>query len=120
MTHVSRSLLISSALVLALLSAALPARAMEGAALERGTAIIDPLALRELDLGEHRASRTDRVGFGLRPFFPTRPSALVSPLTGSCSIASCSIPRARGSCWLESSTAWTVPMCRQRPAARSG
>src|SRR6266481_5642247 len=71
MTHVSRSLLISSALVLALLSAALPARAMEGAALERGTAIIDPLALRELDLGEHRASRTDRVGFGLRPFIPT-------------------------------------------------
>ena len=44
---------------------------MEGAALERGTAIIDPLALRELDLGEHRASRTDRVGFGLRPFIPT-------------------------------------------------
>ena len=44
---------------------------MEGAALERGTAIIDPFALRELDLGEHRASGTERSGFGLRRFIPT-------------------------------------------------
>ncbi len=44
---------------------------MEGAALERGTAIIDPFALRELDLGEHKASGIDRAGFGLRPFIPT-------------------------------------------------
>ncbi len=44
---------------------------MEGAALERGTAIIDPFALRELDLGEHKASGIDRAGLGLRPFIPT-------------------------------------------------
>jgi hypothetical protein len=37
--------------ILVLLCGALPARAIEGAALERGTAIIDPLALRELDHG---------------------------------------------------------------------
>jgi hypothetical protein len=85
MTHASRSLLIRSALVLALvsdaLSWALPARAMEGAALERGTAIIDPFALRELDLGEHRASGNDRAGFGLRPFIPTaRPDS--APILG--------------------------------------
>src|SRR6266436_6474645 len=71
MTHASRSLLIRSAVILALISSALPARAMEGAALERGTAIIDPFALRELDLGEHKASGIDRAGFGLRPFIPT-------------------------------------------------
>jgi hypothetical protein len=47
---------------------ALPARAAENAALERGAAIIDPLALRELELGEHRTSALDRVGFGLRLF----------------------------------------------------
>src|SRR5258705_3338833 len=34
-----------------LLSAFLPGQAVETAALERGTAITDPLALRELDLG---------------------------------------------------------------------
>lgn len=45
----------------AVLCGALPARAGQGAALERGAAIIDPLALRELD----------RAGFGLRPFIPT-------------------------------------------------
>jgi len=44
------------------------ARAMDGAPLERGAAIIDPLALRELELGEHRTSAIDHVGFGLRPF----------------------------------------------------
>jgi hypothetical protein len=69
MTHASRSLLVISALVLAAFSGA--SRAIEGAALERGTAIIDPFALRELDLGEHRASGTDRAGFGLRRFVPT-------------------------------------------------
>jgi hypothetical protein len=69
MTHASRSLLVISAVVLALFSSA--SRAMEGAALERGTAIIDPFALRELDLGEHRASGTERSGFGLRRFIPT-------------------------------------------------
>jgi hypothetical protein len=64
MTHASRSLL---ALVFALVFSAQPSRA----ALERGTAIIDPFALRELDLGEHRASGINRAGFGLRPFVPT-------------------------------------------------
>jgi hypothetical protein len=53
---------------LVLLCCALPARAAQNAVLERGTAIIDPLALRELELGEHRTSALDRVGFGLRPF----------------------------------------------------
>jgi hypothetical protein len=67
MTHASRSLLV----ILALVSGVFAARAMEGAALERGTAIIDPFALRELDLSEHRARGSDRAGFGLRPFIPT-------------------------------------------------
>jgi len=72
MTHASRSLL---ALVLAFVSAAVPSaspsRAADGAALERGTAIIDPSALRELELREHRASGISGPGFGLRPFIPT-------------------------------------------------
>jgi hypothetical protein len=54
-------------IILVLLCSALPARAVEGAALERGAAITDPLALRELDLREHRSDRLDRAGFGLRP-----------------------------------------------------
>jgi hypothetical protein len=73
MTCASRSLLVHSVLVstfaLAFLSPALrgapAAPATESAALERGAAIIDPLALRELDLGG-----TDR-GFGLRRLIPT-------------------------------------------------
>jgi hypothetical protein len=65
MTHASRSLLVIAALVLAIFSNA--ARAMEGAALERGTAIIDPFALRELDRAELRE------GLGLRRFIPTAP-----------------------------------------------
>jgi hypothetical protein len=69
MTHASRSLL--AALVLAFVFGASPSRATEGAALERGTAVIDPFALRELDLGEHRANGIKRAGFGLRPFIPT-------------------------------------------------
>jgi hypothetical protein len=43
--------------ILVLLGSALPARAGEGAALERGTAITDPLALRELDHGRFGLSR---------------------------------------------------------------
>jgi hypothetical protein len=58
-----------------LLSAILPQRAVQAATLERGAAITDPLALRELDLGEHRTSGLDRAGFGLRAFIPTAPSA---------------------------------------------
>jgi hypothetical protein len=69
MTHASRPLLVISALVLAAFSSA--SRATEGAALERGTAIIDPFALRELDLGGHHAGGTDHSGFGLRRFIPT-------------------------------------------------
>jgi hypothetical protein len=70
-----RSLLAIAVLVLAVVSTAVfstqPSRAMDGAALERGTAIIDPFALRELELGDHRASGISRAGFGLRPFIPT-------------------------------------------------
>src|SRR6266403_1361833 len=57
-------------ILLVLLCGALPARAVHGAALERGAAIIDPYALRELELGEHPTSGLDHVGFGLRPFIP--------------------------------------------------
>src|SRR4051794_9991582 len=52
-------------ILFALLGGALPARAGQNAALERGAAIIDPLALRELD----------RAGFGLGRFIPTSPAA---------------------------------------------
>lgn len=52
-------------ILFALLCGALPARAGQNAAIERGAAIIDPLALRELD----------RAGFGLRPFIPASPAA---------------------------------------------
>ncbi|MGB8400162.1 hypothetical protein [Bradyrhizobium sp.] len=45
------------------------------AALERGAAITDPLALRELDLGEHPARGLDRAGFGLRGFVAPAQSA---------------------------------------------
>src|ERR1700687_5460197 len=55
--------------ILVLLCSALSARAAQGApALERGAAITDPLALRELDLGDYPKNGLDRVGFGLRPF----------------------------------------------------
>src|SRR5258706_7706678 len=57
-------------ILLVLLCGALPARAVHGAALERGAAIIDPYAVRELELGEHPTSGLDHVGFGLRPFIP--------------------------------------------------
>jgi hypothetical protein len=50
------------------------------AALERGVAITDPLALRELDPGEYRASGLDRTWFGLRPFVAPTPSAGASIL----------------------------------------
>jgi hypothetical protein len=52
----------------------------QSAALERGVAITDPLALRELDLGERRASGLDRTWFGLRPFVAPTPSAGASIL----------------------------------------
>ena len=57
-------------IIAVLLCGALPARAAQGAALERGAAITDPYALRELDLGEHPTNGLGRVGFGLRPFIP--------------------------------------------------
>src|SRR6267142_5836660 len=57
-------------IILVLLCGVLSARAAQGAALERGAAITDPYALRELDLGEHPTKGLDRVGFGLRPFIP--------------------------------------------------
>jgi hypothetical protein len=55
-------------IIAVLLCGALPVRAAQGAALERGAAITDPYALRELDLGEHPTNGLERVGFGLRPF----------------------------------------------------
>src|SRR6476620_5297827 len=62
-------------IILVLLCGVLPARAAQGAALERGAAITDPYALRELDLGEHPTNGLDRVGFGLRPFIPAARTA---------------------------------------------
>jgi hypothetical protein len=44
-------------IIVVLLCSALPARAAQGAALERGTAITDPVALRELDHGRFGLSR---------------------------------------------------------------
>jgi hypothetical protein len=57
-------------IILILLCGILPARAVQGAALERGAAITDPDALRELELGEHPTNGLDHAGFGLRPFIP--------------------------------------------------
>ncbi len=57
-------------IIIVLLCGVLPARAAQGAALERGAAITDPDALRELELGEHPTNGLDRAGFGLRPFIP--------------------------------------------------
>src|SRR5277367_5869038 len=66
MSRVQRSLTV----FLLLLGGVLPARAAQNAALERGTAIIEPLALRELDQGR----------FGLRRIMmPTRSAD--TPLT---------------------------------------
>jgi hypothetical protein len=45
------------AIVFALLCAALPARAAQDAALERGTAVTDPATLRDLDSGKFRLDR---------------------------------------------------------------
>ena len=57
-------------IILVLLCGVLPARGVQGAALERGAAITDPYALRGLELGEHPTNERDRAGFGLRPFIP--------------------------------------------------
>src|SRR6267378_5486272 len=57
-------------IIFVLLCGGLPAGAAQGGALERGAAITDPDALRELDLGEHPTNGLDRLGFGLRPFIP--------------------------------------------------
>ena len=61
-------------MLLALMCGATLARAAGNAALERGAAITDPLALRELDLAEHQARGTGRAGFGLRAFVPQAPA----------------------------------------------
>jgi hypothetical protein len=66
-------------IIVVLLCGVLPARAVQGAALERGAAITDPYALRELDLGEHPTNGLERVGFGLRPFIPTA-RTVVAPI----------------------------------------
>ncbi len=66
-------------IIVVLLCGALPARAAQGTALERGAAITDPYALRELDLGEHPTNGLDRVGFGLRPYIPAA-RAVAAPI----------------------------------------
>ena len=64
------------AIIFALVCGVLPVRHAQGAAaLERGAAITDPLALRELDQGEYSTNGRDQVGFGLRPFIPAAPTA---------------------------------------------
>ncbi len=55
--------------------AGIPAARCADAALERGAAITDPLALRELELGEHPASGLDQAKFSLRPFMAPAGSA---------------------------------------------
>src|SRR5258708_18658571 len=57
-------------ILLVLFCGVLPARAVQGAVLERGAAITDPYALRELELGEHPTSGLDHVGFGVPPLIP--------------------------------------------------
>jgi hypothetical protein len=61
--RVPRSL---SSIAILLCCLALPGAGQAAAALERGLAITDPLALRELDLREHRAGGLDPRGFGIR------------------------------------------------------
>ena len=133
--------------------------AANGATLERGAAITDPLALRELETP--RAGGLEHSGFGLNRFFasgetistpifndvlfalpsmlpvrraldaefdlyvathtselPRETIGVVRRLTFNCSTARCCIPAARGSCWLESSIAWTAPTRRKRHAAK--
>jgi len=60
--------------VFILLSCILLAGSAEAAGLERGAAIIDPLALRELDIGEASPRKAGRSGFGLRLFVGSRPT----------------------------------------------
>lgn len=57
-------------MVLTLMCGVTVARAAGNVALERGAAITDPFALRELELGEHQANGANRAGFGLRAFVP--------------------------------------------------
>jgi hypothetical protein len=68
------------AIIFVLLCGVLPVRAAQGAALERGAAITDPYALRELDLGEHPTNGLDRTGFGLRAFIPAARTVAASIL----------------------------------------
>ena len=70
-----------------MLPAGIPAYAVEGAALERGTAITDPFALRELDRG--------RFGLG-RMLEPARSADL--PLSNAQLFALPSMPRVRQKC----------------------
>jgi hypothetical protein len=58
-----------------LLCGALLPQAAIAAGVERGAAVTDPLALRELELQEHRIPKGDRVGFGLgRMLDPANPN----------------------------------------------
>ena len=64
----SRWVRFSPSIAVLLCCLALP-RAGHAAALARGLAATDPLALRELDLREHRVAGPDRTGFGIRRIF---------------------------------------------------
>jgi hypothetical protein len=68
------------AATLFLLCCAFAARAADRAALERGTAIIDPLALRELELREHGTNAIGQAGFGLRPYVSGEGSTRTGPI----------------------------------------
>src|SRR5262245_62051360 len=68
------------AAALSVLCCVVPAPGADRAPLERGTARIDPLALRELELGEHWAGTIVYVGFGLRPFVSAAGSSKTNPI----------------------------------------
>ncbi len=117
-------------IIVVLLCGVLPARAAQGTALERGAAITDPYALRELDLGQHPTNGLDRVGFGLRPFIAAA-RTVAAPIFNDELFAlpsmvpvrqaiDCFIPLAHGSYWPESSTAWTGHLSRPRHAVKFG
>ncbi len=104
-------------IILVLLCGVLTARAAQDATLERGAAITDPYALRELDLGEHPTKGLDRVGFGLRPFIPAARS-LAAPILNDELFALPSMAPVRQAIALFRSL--TVRTCRNRQSHGPG
>jgi hypothetical protein len=97
-------------IVFILLGTILPVRNAQGAAaLERGAAITDPSALRELDRGRFGVSRV---------LLPASSAELLT--TFSCSIARGFIPLIHASCWRASSTGWIALISLMRTAVKSG